>query len=106
MTESLFLGAYALSEGAVLKRVVVTRANGRTTAAFDFEAPNAEKLTADFYSEAAVVNLARFREHLESLKDELFGALRRAQMENEDGARRKTHGETRQGRDRGYQAAR
>jgi hypothetical protein len=105
VTESLYLGAYALSRGASLKRVVVSRSNGRTTAAFELEAPEADELASDFYQRRAVVNLAEYREHLEALKDQLFGALRRSENENET-QRRKTHDEDRPSRARRHHAGR
>lgn len=102
VTESLYLGAYALSRGASLKRVVVSRANGRTQAAFELEAKDADELAADFYGRRAVVNLADFREQLEGLKDELFRAIRQSEIETE----RRSDDENRPGRARRHHAGR
>jgi hypothetical protein len=85
-TENLYLGAFALTEGAELKRVVLSRSNGRTTAVFELDGAEVDKLAAAYYSGSAVVNLAHFREKLEGLKDRLFEALR----ENET-RRRQAH---------------
>ena len=75
-TENLYLGAYLLSEGAELRRVSVSRANGRTTALFELEGEAVERASELFFSRRAIVNLAQYRRHLEALKDELFDALR------------------------------
>ena len=75
-TENLYLGAYLLNEGAELRRVSVSRANGRTMAVFELEGSAVGEGSEAFYAERAVVNLAAYRRHLEALKDELFDALR------------------------------
>ena len=82
-TESLYLGAYALTNGAELKRVVVSRTNGRRTAVFELDCAWSDKLADEYYTGAAVVNLAAYRENLERLKDRLFEALRQNENENE-----------------------
>jgi len=87
-TENLYLGAWALSRGCELKRVVVSRSNGRATAVFELEGAEVEALAQDYYQGRAVVNLGHYREMLEGLKDRLFEALR----ENET-KRRPTHGQ-------------
>ena len=102
-TENLYLGAWTLSQGASLKGVVVSRSNGRTTAVFELDSPVSDRLAGEYYQGTAVVNLAQYREHLEALKDELFGALRRTETKTE---RRTSDGDHRQGRARGHQAAR
>jgi hypothetical protein len=76
VTENLHLSAYALANGAKLKTVSVSRTNGRRTAVFELESPYIHKLADEYYGEAAVVNLAEYRRHLEELKDQLFEALR------------------------------
>ena len=81
MTENLYLGAYALVNGATLQRINLSRSNGRTTAVFELASPWAEKLSDEYYSGAAVVNLADFREKLERLKDDLFAALKKTETE-------------------------
>lgn len=102
MTENLYLGAYALTNGAELKGVAVSRANGRRTAVFELDCPWIQKLADEYLAGAAVVNLAEYRQHLEGLKDELFGALRQIEMESETERRgRYAH---RQGGRRGAQA--
>lgn len=88
-SENLYFAAYALTEGAALRRITVSRSNGRSTAVFELEAPGMEKLSAAYYNATAEVNLAAFRNELEALKDRLFRALR----ENE------THTETKRRRD-------
>jgi hypothetical protein len=75
-TENLYLGAFALSQGAELKRVVLSRSNGRTTAVFELEGQDVETLVRTYWEGSAIVNLAQFRESLEGLKDRLFEALR------------------------------
>jgi hypothetical protein len=100
-TENLYLGAYALTNGASLVRVVVSRSNGRRTAVFELDGPQVDELAEAYWAGTAEVNLARYREHLERLKDQLFGALRRNENETE---RRKTDDPHRQGRARGAQA--
>jgi hypothetical protein len=81
LATDVYLGAWLLTEGAVLKGVQVSRSNGRTTAVFELDGPRIEQLAARFYREEAQVNLAAYRRHLESLKDELFDALRRNDAE-------------------------
>jgi hypothetical protein len=99
-TENLYLGAYALSQGARLKGVVVSRSNGKTTAVFELDGPWVNQLQDEYYRGTAVVNLAEYRRHLEALKDKLFAALRRSESERrEDHAHRKA-------RARGAQARR
>ena len=76
-TENLYLAALACTNGGgVLRRVMVSAANGRKTAVFELECPGADDLVTSFYDGTAVVNLADYRNHLEELKDELFRALR------------------------------
>ena len=75
-SENLYFAAYALTEGAALKGITVSRSNGRSTAVFELEAPAIEKLSAAYYNATAVVNLAAFRNRLEALRDDLFRALR------------------------------
>jgi tRNA 2-selenouridine synthase SelU len=88
VTENLYLGAYALANGAQLKGVVVARSNGRKTVVFELDAPHVQRLADEFYKEeeTAVVNVAAFRQALEELKDELFAALRRTESERENDA--------------------
>ena len=76
-TEDLYLGAYVLSRGGALKGVRVSRASGRRTAVFALRGPRVSEEAEAYYAGRAVVNLREYREHLEALKDELFGALRR-----------------------------
>jgi hypothetical protein len=104
-TENLYFGAYALAEGASLVRVVVSSSNGRgrRTAVFELDGQGLEELSARYWSGTAEVNLARYREQLERLKDQLFGALRQSENETE---RRKNHDEHRQSRARGAEARR
>ena len=102
-TENLYLGAYALANGASLTRVLVSHSNGRRTAVFELEGARVEELAEDYYAERAVVNLARYREQLERLKDQLFGALRRSENETERRWRDDPH---RQGRAGGAQDGR
>ena len=73
-TENLYLAAFARTNGATLKRVILSRSNGRDTAVFELECPWADRLSTEYYNGTAVVNLAEYREHLEKLKDELFDA--------------------------------
>jgi hypothetical protein len=80
-TENLYLGAYALTHGAELKGVAVSRSNGRRTAVFELDCPWVHKLADEYYGGTAVVNLTEYRRHLEELKDELFGALRKTETE-------------------------
>jgi hypothetical protein len=80
-TENLYLAALELTEGATLKAVRVSQANGKTTAVFALEGPEVERVADAFWRGAAVVNLQDFRVRLESLKDELFGVLRRNESE-------------------------
>jgi hypothetical protein len=91
-TENLYLGAYALSQGAALKAVVVSRSNGRTTAVFELDGPAVDQAAEDYYASRAVVNLADYREHLEALKDRLFGALRRTETERRETRHGEAHG--------------
>ena len=94
-TENLYLGAYAMTNGARLHRVIVSRTDGRTTALFELDCVWSQKLVDEYYAGTATVNLAEYRHHLEALKDELFGALR---GENENGRRRREHGMDRSSR--------
>lgn len=80
-TENLYLGAYALVNGARLERISLSRANGRTTAVFELDCAWAQKLSDEYYAGTAVVNLAEYREKLERLKDELFAALKQTETE-------------------------
>ena len=96
-TENLYLGAYALSHGAELKGVVVTRSNGRQTAVFQLDCPWIHKLADEYYAGTAVVNLAEYREKLEELKDRLFGALRSVKNETERRLINDAHDATRKG---------
>ena len=73
-SENLYLAAYALTHGARLKRISVSRSNGRKTAVFELDSPWVQKLSDEFYTGTAVVNLAEYRNHLEELKDQLFAA--------------------------------
>lgn len=84
-SENLYLAAYALTHGARLKRISVSRSNGRKTAVFEIDSPSADKLSAEFYSGDAVVNLAEYRNHLEELKDQLFAALKKTETETKRG---------------------
>ena len=83
-TENLYLAAYQVSEGAELRTVQVSRANGRSTAVFELEGPAVQRVAEAFWAGTAVVNLAEYRRHLETLKDELFGALRRNEIEKRE----------------------
>jgi hypothetical protein len=94
-TENLALAAYALAEGAELRRITVSRSNGRRTAVFEIDSPEIEKLSTSYYDGSAIINLSRYRNSLEALKDQLFRAL--ATTETQD-SRRKTHDSHRQGR--------
>ena len=80
-TENLYLGAYALTHGARLTGITVSRSNGRRTAVFELECDWVHRLADEYYSGAATVNLAEYRRHLEELKDELFTTLRRNETE-------------------------
>ena len=110
-TENLALAAYALSEGAELRRIRVSRANGRRTAVFEIESAAMESLSGAFYDSSAVVNLARYRDQVSRLKDALCDALRvtetetRTDTETQDRDRR-PHDPHRQGRARAPQGAR
>ena len=76
-TENLYLAALLCTNGGgVLRRVVVSLANGRRTAVFELECAAGDELAGSFYDGSAIVNLADYRNHLEQLKDELFRALR------------------------------
>lgn len=81
ITENLYLGAYALVNGATLERISLSRTNGRTTAVFELASPWSEKLSDEYYRGTASVNLAEYREKLERLKDELFAALKKNETE-------------------------
>lgn len=81
LTENLYLGAFVLLNGAELKRVRVSRVNGRTTAVFEIDGACVQRLSDEYLSGTAVVNLADYRKHLEGLKDELFAALKRNETE-------------------------
>jgi hypothetical protein len=81
LATDVYLGAWLLHSGAVLKGVQVSRAAGKTTAIFDLDGPGIEEHAARFYREEAEVNLAAYRRHLEALKDQLFDALRRNDAE-------------------------
>jgi len=96
-SENLYFAAYALTEGARLKRITVSRSNGRSTAVFELEAPAIAEISAAYYDASAVVNLAAFRNHLEALKDRLFRALRENETHTET-KRRKDDEALRQGR--------
>jgi hypothetical protein len=87
-TENLYFAAYALTAGARLRRIAVSRSNGRSTAIFELEAPGIEKLSAAYYDSTAVVNLAAFRNQLEALRDELFRALRENETQTQTRRRR------------------
>ena len=102
-TENLSLAAYACSEGAVLRRITVSRSNGRRTAVFELESPDIERLSAAYYDESAIVNLSRFRNQLERLKDRLFQALKTTETQDQD---RRTHDLHRQRRAGAPQGAR
>lgn len=95
-TENLALAAYALSEGAELRRISVSRSNGRRTAVFEIDSPAMERLSAAYYDGSAVVNLARYRNEFDGLKDALFQALQKTETQDHD---RRTHDPHRQGRD-------
>ena len=87
ITENLYLGAYALVNGATLERVSLSRSNGRTTAVFESSRPGAEVVRRVLRG-TAVVNLQEYRRHLEALKDSSSGRcartrLRRAEDEDE-----------------------
>ena len=84
ITENLYLGAYALLNGAALQKINVSRSNGRTTAVFEIASPHADKLSDEFYQSTAIVNLGEYREHLERLKDELFATLKKHETERRD----------------------
>jgi len=99
-TENLYLGAYALTHGASLKSVGLSRANGRTTAIFELDCPWVQRLADEYYRGVAVVNLAEFRRNLEALKDELFAALRKNETERREDDAHRRH------RDRGAQPRR
>lgn len=78
-SENLYLAAYALTHGAKLKRISVSRSNGRRTAVFELDSPWVQKLSDEFYAGTAVVNLSEYRNHLEELKDQLFAALKKTE---------------------------
>lgn len=104
-TENLYFAAYTLTEGARLRRISVSRSNGRSTAVFEVEAPGIEKLSALYYESQAVVNLAAFRNQLEELRDELFRALRENEIQTQT-KRRRDDEALRQGRAGAAQEAR
>ena len=101
-TENLYLSAYVLTNGALLSRVLVSRTNGRKTAVFELEGPWVQRLSDEYFSGTACVNLAEYRRHLEALKDELFTALNRDETETE----RRRHAPHRKGRARDAEAPR
>ena len=57
-TENLYLGAYAMTNGARLHRVIVSRTDGRTTALFELDCAWSQKLVDEYYAGTATVNLA------------------------------------------------
>jgi len=81
LATDVYLGAWLLHSGAVLKGVQISRSNGRATAVFELDGPRLDEHAARFYREEAEVNLAAYRRHLEALKDELFDAIRRNDAE-------------------------
>jgi hypothetical protein len=83
-TENLYLAAYEVCEGAALKGVQVSRANGRSTVVFALEGPAVQRIADAFWAGTAVVNLADYRRHLEGLKGELFAAMKKTETERRD----------------------
>ena len=81
LATDVYLGAWLIQSGAVLKRVQVSHSNGKPTAVFELEGPAIEQHAAEFFGEVAVVNLAAYRRHLETLKDSLFDAFRKNEAE-------------------------
>ena len=104
-TENLSLAAYSCSEGATLRRITVSGANGRSrkTAVFELDSPDIEELSRRFYQGEALVNLQRYTNELSRLRDRLFQALKTTQTETQD---RRTHDHDRQGRVSAPQGAR
>jgi hypothetical protein len=84
LATDLYLGAWLLHSGAVLKGVQVSRSNGKATAVFELEGPGLEEHAREWFEGRAVANVAAYREKVEALKDRLFDALR----ENENERRR------------------
>jgi hypothetical protein len=82
-TENLHLAAFEICEGASLKAVQISRSNGQMTALFELKGPAVQRTADAFYAgpPRSTVNPGEYRRHLEALKDELFGALRRAEKE-------------------------
>lgn len=97
-TENVYLAAYLRTEGAELKTVQVSRSEGRSTAVFELDGPSVQRAADSYYAGTATVNLAAYRRHLEALKDELFGALRRETREprahDDERTERRTDDET------------
>jgi hypothetical protein len=89
-TENLYFAAYALTEGARLRRIVLSGSNGRgrSTAVFELESLDIEQLSTRYYESSAVVNLGAFRNQLEALRDRLFRALRENETQSETKRRR------------------
>lgn len=88
-SENLYLAAYCTTHGARLKRITVSRSNGRATAVFELEGADVHRLFAEYYGENAIVRLSAFRQALEELKDQLFATLKKTETE------RRTHGDHR-----------
>ena len=104
LATDLYLGAWLLHSGAVLKGVQVSRSNGngKLTAVFELEGSGLEEHARQWFEGRAVANLAAYRERLEGLKDELFRALR----QNENETERRPDDAHRQARARSAQARR
>lgn len=99
LATDLYLGAWLLHSGAVLKGVQVSRSNGKMTAVFDLEGPGLEEHAREWFEARAVANLAAYRERLEALKDELFRALRENENERRpDDAHRQARARSAQAR--------
>jgi hypothetical protein len=111
LVTDLYLGAFAMTRGAVVKRVLVSRASGgKATAIFELEGERLDELVEQFLLGDASVRIGTYLRELESLRDQVFGAVRRSENGTRNGNgnedRRQEDDAHRQGRARCLEARR
>lgn len=74
VTNDLWLGAFVMSKGCELKRIV--KENG-STVVFHFYDPVSRDLEGEFVTGKAVANVMSLKSSMNHIKDVMFSALRK-----------------------------
>ena len=79
-TSDMYCASYILSEGGKLQNVQVSQRDDRPCAEFTLTGDDVLQLEQTFRSGKAMVDLMRFRTSLRHIKDNMFHALRKHEL--------------------------